>query len=483
MKKLINEISVIQSLMYYDTSKTIYEQKNTDVWFKNVKQTYPDKCWGSLRIGPYNYQNQISKSTSQNDVMNVVAKSIFQGVNDLMYQSSNWGSDSRFISNSNLGSGGPGSSNSLINVCKSIDDRGFCKPGTNKKFTFSKIAAENPTKLEPLLLKNEKYNLNGKVNWHAVVIDQIGTTNMCILYDKVLKFLPKIEKTDYGDEVLNSVTSVDWDKVMDPHIWLPIISFAITALSGGVGGLIIAGLVESADIALWLKQGDPESAAIGTILLAIPGGMLINRIPAVKNFTSGALKTFLKKLSSKTPLSIAEKELAEQIARQQDELARLSRLYLSVNSKILNIIKRGGLGSMIVLLKLAKFKTSILKWTFRVGSVVYTFAQLYMKLTEKYSKLMEIPEYQEMIVQQDVQLTTEQKEQSVEIVDKEVSNSEEVLEIKTKEDAEEVLNTMEIDALQQFKDSLDKLSENLDQFFIVDTLNTQIVTDTSTVQK
>ena len=473
MKKLINEISVIQSLMYYDTSKTIYEQKNTDVWFKNVKQTYPDKCWGSLRIGPYNYQNQINKATSQNEVMNVVAKSIFQGVNDLMYQSSNWGSDSRFISNANLGSGGPGSSNSFINVCKSIDDRGFCKPGTNKKFTFSKIAAENPTKLEPLLLKNEKYNLNGKVNWHAVVIDQIGTTNMCVLYNKVLKFLPKIEKTDYGDEVLNSVTSVDWDKVMDPHIWLPIISIAIGLATGGVGGLIIAGLVDLADVALYIEQGDPESAAIGTIFLAIPGAVLINRIPAVKNFTSVALKNFLKKLSSKTPLSIAEKELAEQIAQQQDELARLSRLYLSVNSKILNIIKRGGLGSMIVLLKLAKFKTSILKWTFRVGSVVYTFAQLYMKLTEKYSKLMEIPEYQEMIVQQDVQLTTEQKEQSVEIVDKEVSNSEEVLEIKTKEDAKEVLSSAQVEALEQLNDSLEYLSENIEQFYITDNSNTQ----------
>jgi hypothetical protein len=128
---------------------------------------------------------------------------------------------------------------------------------------------------------------------------------------------------------------------------------------------------------------------------------------------------------------------------------------------------------MIVLLKLAKFKTSILKWTFRVGSVVYTFAQLYMKLTEKYSKLMEIPEYQEMIVQQDVQLTTEQKEQSVEIVDKEVSNSEEVLEIKTKEDAKEVLSSAQVEALEQLNDSLEYLSENIEQFYITDNSSTQ----------
>lgn len=436
-KKLDKEVSHIKNLIIYDRSKTLLEQvdnNNSNKFFEGVKLTYPDDCWDILRVGPYNYINDIKKSKTSNEVLNIVAKSIYQGVNDIIYQSSNWGKNDKYSDNRYVGTGGPSSENSLINMCKSYDSDNNCVLGANRKILFSSLAADNPDRIVDNLKKTKKYLLpNGEINWHMVVIDQIGTTNLCDLNEKVLSHLPRTQKPDYGEFLFPDKDTMD--KIMDPHIWLPVASIAVGLLTGGIGGLLLSAAFEIADAALYLQQGDTETAALATIFLLIPGGMLLNRIPSVKNFTSKAINIFMGKVLNKLPLNATETKLLREIGEQQDELYRLAITYGKISEKMAVLMKLGLKGSVIGLLKLSLVLTRITKWTFRIGTVWWSFDSLLFRLTEYFNM-----NYENITGKSPPTLTEEQKSQNIDEI---VNYSEEELNLKFKTEAENLSKEQE----------------------------------------
>ena len=377
-KKLYKEVSHIKNLIIYDRGKTLLEQvenNNSNKFFESVKSTYPDDCWDTLSISPYNYIGDIEKSKTSSEVLNIVAKSIYQGVNYILYQSSDWGRDDKYSDNRYVGSGGPSSENSLINMCKSYDSDNNCVLGPNRKISFSRLAADNPDRIADNLKKTKKYLLpNGEINWHMVVIDQIGTTNICDLNEKVLSHLPRTQKPDYGDDALDLVPDKDtMEKVMDPHIWLPVASIVVGLLTGGVGGILLSAAFEIADAKLYLNEGDTEAAALATIFLLIPGGMLLNKVPFIKNFSSKAIKIFMDKILKRLPLNPVESKLLREMSGQQNELYRIAITYGQIANKLASLMELGLRGSVIGLLKLSVVLTRMTNglkyflWTFAKG--------------------------------------------------------------------------------------------------------------------
>jgi hypothetical protein len=172
------------------------------------------------------------------------------------------------------------------------------------------------------------------------------------------------------------------------HIFLPLASIVVGIATGGVGGIVLAGLIEAADAYLYYKEGDTTSAALTTIFMSIPGGMLISKIPGVekliKEVGEGAIGALLKKLYNKLPLNAAERKVVNEIAEHQDELYKLAARYTIIAEKAAALMEMGLRGTVILLLHLARLPIFTLKWTIRIGGVLFTGNELLYRLTQYY---------------------------------------------------------------------------------------------------
>jgi hypothetical protein len=174
--------------------------------------------------------------------------------------------------------------------------------------------------------------------------------------------------------------------------------------------------------------------------LVIPPLNLVNRIPAVKKFTSKTLGPAIKKIVNNLPLNKFEKELSKQILENKNWLkenyVRYSKSILSKTKKpavkssaksFLNrlLSKYGEKGLINLILRLVKMGVWTTKWTIRItiGGVTayYTIVQLAKKLEEKFGKIKELDNFSD----NEKKLTPEQKKQPVDEVWK---KSEETLE-------------------------------------------------------
>jgi hypothetical protein len=224
------------------------------------------------------------------------------------------------------------------------------------------------------------------------------------------------------------------------HELIPLAAILVGVLTGGVAGLAISGLIEVADFMLYVKEDDWLTAAMTGAFLVIPGGALINKIPAVKNFTSKTLGPAIKKIVNNLPLNKFEKELSKQILENKNWLkenyVRYSKSILSKTKKpavkssaksFLNrlLSKYGEKGLINLILRLVKMGVWTTKWTIRItiGGVTayYTIVQLAKKLEEKFGKIKELDNFSD----NEKKLTPEQKKQPVDEVWK---KSEETLE-------------------------------------------------------
>lgn len=98
------------------------------------------------------------------------------------------------------------------------------------------------------------------------------------------------------------------------HGLLDIAAFAALAIP--LAGPFISLGIELGNASLYVHEGDNYSAGLAFAFSLIPGGQLLNRIPAIKNMTKGGLRQLMKKISNpKTvkTLSSTEKELMEQV--------------------------------------------------------------------------------------------------------------------------------------------------------------------------
>jgi hypothetical protein len=230
------------------------------------------------------------------------------------------------------------------------------------------------------------------------------------------------------------------------HITLPLAAIPL-AVWGGTLGLAVSGLLEVADFMLYVKEKDWLAASMAGAFLVIPGGQLINKIPAVENFTSKTLGPAIKKIVNKLPLNKFEKELANQISENKNWL---KENYLKYSISIKNTFKTGKLtgksltssflkrtlskygvkGLLNLVLRLVKMGVWSTKWTIRltIGGVVatYTIIQLSKKLEEKFGKIKELDNFSD----NEKKLTPEQIKQPVDEV---WSKSEEKLKADTYE--------------------------------------------------
>jgi len=172
------------------------------------------------------------------------------------------------------------------------------------------------------------------------------------------------------------------------HYFLPIAAIIVSIATGGVAGIVLAGVLEAADAYMYYREGDTTTAALATIFMAIPGGVLISRIPGVKRLIKeageGAIGNLLKKVYDGLPLNAAETKVVNEIAEQQDELYKLSVRYTTIAKNAATLMSMGLRGITILLLNLSRLSIFTLKWSIRIGGVLFMGDELLYRLTQYY---------------------------------------------------------------------------------------------------
>jgi hypothetical protein len=157
-------------------------------------------------------------------------------------------------------------------------------------------------------------------------------------------------------------------------------AIAATFYIGGIGGLLVGGLLDAADMNLYIQEGDELAAGLAAIFLLVPGNQLANYIPGYRNLTKGFVKNLLNKISKKLPLNKAEASVSNAINKNLDEITKLAAKNAALNSTKFLVNKmnlRQLLGYLLYLIQFGLFSS---KWSIRIAGVVYTVAALAKKL-------------------------------------------------------------------------------------------------------
>jgi hypothetical protein len=207
-------------------------------------------------------------------------------------------------------------------------------------------------------------------------------------------------------------------------------SVAATFGIAGVAGLVVGGLLELADVNLYVKEGNELAAGLGTLFLLIPAHQLARFIPGYKNLTSGFIKNLLKKVSKKLPLNRTEAGVVEAINKNKDELVKLTTK-IAARSSTLAITSKMNLRQLLLYcLYLIRAGLITSKWTIRIGGVIYTVAAL----AKKIGVIL-------VGVNDKTQLTVEQKKQPISEIKKSGEDVREEIRDKAIDEIEETDST------------------------------------------
>lgn len=241
----------------------------------------------------------------------------------------------------------------------------------------------------------------------------------CVCYGKTKKIpfcksktakieFEKIYDLDSKEYSTNHKAMYDISDILtNPHLLLPLAAIVATFYVGGIGGIIVGGLLDAADINLYVQEGNVLAAGLGAIFLLIPGHQLANFIPGYRNLTKGFIKNLLNKVSKKLPLNKAEESVLDSINKNLDEIAKLAAKNAALRSTKFLINEMTLRQLLVYLLYMIKFGLFSSKWSIRIAMVVYTVAALANKLG------IILVGTNDKIV-----LTEEQKKQSVETIEK-----------------------------------------------------------------
>jgi hypothetical protein len=149
-----------------------------------------------------------------------------------------------------------------------------------------------------------------------------------------------------------------------------------------VGPFLSLGL-ELADASLYYKEGDKYMAGLTLAFASIPASQLVLKIPAVKKITKQGLVKILRFMEvgpkSKIVLSQAEKQAAEQIAKNSKWIRYVSVLNL-VKSSFSILLKKLSLRSFIKFMMKwksnNKIKYAIGHGVIQIGGIMYTYNKL-----------------------------------------------------------------------------------------------------------
>lgn len=225
--------------------------------------------------------------------------------------------------------------------------------------------------------------------------------------------------------------------LVDPHVMLPTLSIVVGLVTGGIGGLVLSGLLELADVAIYISEDDYETAGISLIFSLIPFGVVASRLVTKlgKELVSKIDKPFvlnlLKKIKNKEKLNTFEKKVTDAINEQKGLfMSDILKISGKIGAKKL-INQYTGRKLLIFILYLIKYGYISSKAGVKLsifGGVFVTFLQLGkllgLEIENFYSGKVEVPEKLKLVKK--------------EVIEKELLNKEN--EIKTQ--TEKTLNTL-----------------------------------------
>jgi hypothetical protein len=250
--------------------------------------------------------------------------------------------------------------------------------------------------------------------------------------------------------------------ISDPHVFLPVAAAIATIVTGGMAGLVIAGVLEVADIALYIKEKDYTSAGLGIVFAMIPGGMLLNKL-GVGQVTKQEVKVLIKKLKQGLDLTNKERKIIEAIDNNKQWIARTiaQQSAKALSRKIL--AKYTGRKLLIVILYMIKYGLLPYRFGWRVvalGGGFFTALQI--------GKLLGIGikglDYRTVELPQEYVKLPKQKKESVkkEVLIQVIEQSPEIKNIVQKE-TDKIINTSDEKKVEQINQVLLTLDEELDQ--------------------
>jgi hypothetical protein len=265
----------------------------------------------------------------------------------------------------------------------------------------------------------------------------------------------EIYKIDLEDYKKNHKALVDIGEILtNPHLLLPLAAIAATFYVGGIGGVLVGGLLDAADINLYVQEGNELAAGLGAIFLLIPAHQLANFIPGYRNLTKGFVKNLLNKVSKKLPLNKAEASVLDSINKNLDEIAKLAAKNAALNSTKFLVNEMNLRQLLVYLLYMIKFGLFSSKWSIRIAGVVYTVAALAKKLG-----LILVGVNDKTI------LTEEQKKQPVTTIEKNETTILEVTRQAQIQQIEKTDSTQKLEEITKVNNYIFSKQDSLDAYF------------------
>ena len=252
--------------------------------------------------------------------------------------------------------------------------------------------------------------------------------------------------------------------ISDPHFFLPASAAVITIMTGGVGGLVIAGVLEVADIALYVKEKDYTSAGIGMVFALIPGSMLIRKL-GVGEIAEQEVKVLLKKVSRGLDLTSKEKKIVQSIEQNKSWIAKnvAQQSAKVLSRKILS--KYTGKKLLIAILYMIKYGLLPYRFGWRVAALGGGFITA-MQLGKILGIAIQGLDYRNVELPENyVKLNPKQKEQvKKDVLQQVIEQSPDIKVIATKE-IDGIINTSDEQKVQQINKGLQTLDSELDSIF------------------
>ena len=263
-------------------------------------------------------------------------------------------------------------------------------------------------------------------------------------------------------KVINDKAKSFGEFISDPHVFLPLGAALATIMTGGVASIVIAGVLELADVALYLKEKDYTSAGTGLVFAMIPGGMLLNKL-GVGQITKQEVKVLIKKLKQGLDLTSKEMKIVEAIDSNKQWIAKtLAQQSAKVLSRKI-LAKYTGKKLLIAILYMIKYGLLPYRFGWRVaalGGGLFTALQI--------GKLLGIGikglDYRTVELPQEyVKLPKEKKESVKNDVLKQIIEQSPEIKNTAQKQTDEIINTSDEQKVEQWNQSLLTLDDELDQ--------------------
>jgi hypothetical protein len=263
-------------------------------------------------------------------------------------------------------------------------------------------------------------------------------------------------------KVINDKAKSFGEFISDPHVFLPVGAAVATIMTGGIAGLVIGGVLELADVALYVKEKDYTSAGIGLVFAMIPMGALVNRL-GVGQIAKQEVKVLIKKLKEGLDLTSKEKKIVEAIDSNKQWITKtLTQQSAKVLSRKI-LAKYTGKKLLIAILYMIKYGLLPYRFGWRVaalGGGFFTALQI--------GKLLGIGiqgiDYRTVELPQEYVTLSKDKKESVrkEVLNQVIEQSPEIKDLAIKE-TDKIINTSEGQKVEQINRVLLTLDDELDR--------------------